>query len=205
MGVFMPAKGTPAKRPDLVVLGDVSSSGEDLNKWEVLGIRTPDASLSLDMDTETTTDILGNTYTTQGKPELSIEFDPLPVIGGSKILESVYNYYLNRNWDKLSNQRILVIYRFAGVTNDNPALIKYDAQLWPSCTITPGDWGGESDEPLNMSITVHFGGEPDVGNVVISGTEGNWVYTFEKTANPWPPSSLLQNVVPQRNKINADA
>jgi hypothetical protein len=162
MGDINLTAGKTAKRPQLIVCGDVSENSTDLNKWEIIGVRTPDAALSTDMDTDVITDVLGDTYSNMGKAQLSMDFDPLPIVGGSKFQQKIYNLFFKQDWQGLANIRTLIIYAFAGTANT-----AMDAQLFPTSTIIPGDFGGEGDQDLNFAITVNFGGKMQLGKAKV--------------------------------------
>lgn len=124
---------------------------------EILGTRVTDSSIDLNADIETSTDILGNTYTDVNKTEPQQTLDPSYIIGGSKISAYLYDAAIhNRIADYNGVFRIYIISVFIGTD------AAYETVRHDGCTIIPTSIGGESYVAMPMEI--HF------SNRITSGT-----------------------------------
>lgn len=124
---------------------------------EILGTRVTDSSIDLNADIETSTDILGKTYTDVNKTEPSQTLDPSYVIGGSKLSAYLYDAAIhNRIADYNGAFKIYIISVFLGEED------AYEAVYHKNCTIIPTSIGGESYVAMPMEI--HF------SNDIVSGT-----------------------------------
>ena len=150
--------------------------------WVPIGWHCTDSSMNVEIDTDTQKDILGNVFTNVSTPELSQEFDPLPIrqnpqnVGVDKLQQLLHDQWMNQNFS--GSYDTLIVYLYAGDANANPT--KYDAHRFPASQIVPGDFGGSADEPLNRPITVHFGGAMEQGKATI--VDGVVAYTKNNNA-----------------------
>ena len=69
----------------------------------ILGKRTEDSSIEFNPDIQTTTDVLGITYTDVNKTEPQQDFDPHFIIGGEDIDEYLLEAVLTNDIDKFNN------------------------------------------------------------------------------------------------------
>ena len=136
------ASGTVAERKLLMT---VVEWGTD-NDREVLGLRTEDSSIELNPDTETTTDIYGNTYTEINKTEPQQDIDQ-PIISGSAFADYIISAMLEKQ----------------GVsgTGGTGGTSGYYAVKHQNCSIIPSNVGGSTK--LNSSLEVHFSNDLTVG------------------------------------------
>ncbi len=165
--IFTSDKETTAARKELVVYINTS---RDTNaaEWVPIGWHCTDASLSVDVDTDTQKDILGNVFTKASTPELSQNFDPLPIRknqAGDPLQQLLHDQWLAQDFSKAYDT--LIVYLYAGTGTPGDPQCKYDAHRFPASTIVPGNFGGSAEDPLNRSITVHYGGTVEVGTVTI--------------------------------------
>lgn len=172
MGQILPAAAEQTvARKELVAYVKVN------NTWVPIGWHCTDSSMNVEIDTDTQKDILGNVFTNVSIPELSQEFDPLPIrqnpqnVGVDALQQLLHDQWMSQNFS--GTYDTLIVYLYAGVLDSNPQ--KYDAHRFPASTIVPGDFGGSADEPLNRPITVNFGGMMEQGTVTIN--EGVVTYT----------------------------
>lgn len=131
---------------------------------EILGKRTPDSSIDYNPDMETSTDILGITYTDMNKTEPQQSFDPFMVMGGSR-LGALLNDIRRRNaYTELNQFTVYVITAFIGDSSNG-----YEAEKHENCTIEYQSMGGDSR--VNFPIVLHFSnsaagkGQPQTGKV----------------------------------------
>ena len=96
------AKGQRAQRKTLITVAEWTPSGEAEAVREILGARTEDSSIEFNPDTETTTDILGITYSDVNKTEPQQDFDPYYLLGGSKLGAYLTEAALENNIECLS-------------------------------------------------------------------------------------------------------
>lgn len=163
-------------RKELVAYIKVSTNQNE-DKWVPIGWHCTDSSMSVEIDTDTQKDILGNVFTNASIPELSQEFDPLPIRQGTQtddLQQLLHNQWMSQNFS--GTYDTLIVYLYAGTGTPGQPECKYDAHHFPASTIVPGDFGGAAEDPLNRPITVYFGGTMEVGTVTIS-EQGVVVFT----------------------------
>lgn len=125
---------------------------------EVLGARVEDSSIELNADIETTTDILGITYTDVNKTEPQQTLDPSNVIGGSRISAYLYDAVIhNRITDYNQAFNVYIISGFMGDATNGYEAVRHDG-----CSIIPTSIGGSSY--VQMPLEIHF------SNKITSGT-----------------------------------
>lgn len=150
--------GQRAQRKKLITVaewGDGSAS----QKRELLGVRTEDSSIELNPDIQTSTDILGITYTDVNKTEPQQTFDPFYIIGGSDLATYLTDAVLRNNIDAYNNT--FNVYVIAAFLTDTGS--KYFAVKHTGCSIIPTALGGDSYN--NMPIEVHYSNNITVGSV----------------------------------------
>ena len=171
MGQIFPAAGEQTvARKELVAYIKVSTNQNE-DKWVPIGWHCTDSSMNVEIDTDTQKDILGNVFTNASIPELSQEFDPLPIRQNTQGNEDALQQLLHNQWMSQNfsgTYDTLIVYLYAGTIEGEQNAIKYDAHHFPASTIVPGDFGGSAEDPLNRPITVYFGGTMEVGTVTIS-------------------------------------
>ena len=144
--------------------------GEETQNRELLGRRTEDSSIEFNPDEETTTDVLGITYSDINKTEPTQSFDPYYVMGGSKLAEYLSKAAL-RNDINAYNQKFTV-YLIAGFIGDEG---KYYTVKHTGCTIMPQSIGGDSY--VSMPIEVRL------SNNITEGTVDKLAEDFVFTAS----------------------
>lgn len=125
---------------------------------EILGTRTEDSSIEFNPDIQTSTDILGITYTDVNKTEPQQDFDPFYLLGGSELGAYMADAALKNNIDAYNNVfDVYVITAFIGETG------AYKAVKHTGCSIIPTSMGGDSY--VSMPIEVHFSNNITAGTV----------------------------------------
>lgn len=176
--IFTETTNSTIARKSLVTYVNVGTP--QAPEWYALGYHCDDSSISIEMDSDTSTDILGNTFTDVGSPQLSQDLDPFPITTGTndsknKFMQKIHDLRMVGDYTKFSNAfDCLIVYFYAG-KDEGGGTIKYDAQRYPESTITLGDFGGSADSPLSQGITINYGGQMEVGYVTKDG-EGKITY-----------------------------
>lgn len=151
--------GQRAQRKTLITVAEWKS-GED-KKREILGVRTEDSSIEFNPDTQTSTDILGITYTDVNKTEPQQDFDPYYLIGGSALGAYLADAALNNDIDAYNN--VFDVYIIAAfIDNTSGSTHAYKTVKHQNCTILPTSLGG--DAYVSMPIEVHL------SNNIVRGT-----------------------------------
>ena len=154
-------KGQRAQRKTLITVAawKVKEGEADPKEYrEVLGARTEDSSIEFNPDTQTSTDILGITYTDVNKTEPQQDFDPFFLLGGSALGAYLAEAALENNIDAYNNVfDIYIITGFIGTTG------KYKCVKHEGCTILPTSIGGDSY--VSMPIEVHYSNNITTGTV----------------------------------------
>lgn len=131
-------------------------------EWEVQGFKTEDTALEFNPDTETITDILGDTYTTVNKLERAMSFEPntiRPIANRGKLNEILHEMTRRGELSRMSQFKVMLAYAYVGTADTGP----FAADVYPSCTVTPQSLGGSSR--TDFPYDINFGGEPMFGTV----------------------------------------
>lgn len=170
---FNTASGQTIKRELLVAYLNTSSTSTPT--WSPIGKRVTDSSVELDWGDDTSTDILGQTYTTLKTPTLTQTFDPYDLDAGDSALLKIWNMAVkDHDYAKMANCDVLIVHLYAGTADT--AMI---AERYESCAIRPTSLGGEGGGQLSMPIEITYGGTRTVGTAAIN----SGVVTFS------PPST----------------
>lgn len=159
--IFTAASEQPVARKELIAYIKVEG------QYIPVGWHCTDSSISVEVDTETQKDILGSVFTIASAPELSQDFDPLPIRQGSEedpwqpLQQMLHDQWMSQDFSKTYDT--LIVYLYAGESET-----EFDAHKFPASTITPGDFGGSAEDPLNRPITIHYGGKMEVGTATIN-------------------------------------
>ena len=165
--------GVRAQRKTLITVAEWGVEPEKSGTREILGARTEDSSIEFNPDIETSTDILGITYTDVNKTEPQQDFDPFTLIGGSALGEYLANAALENDIDAYQNAfTIYIIEAFA--TSGSDSSVTYKAIKHTECSIIPTAIGGDSY--INMPLEVHF------SNKITKGTVDKLTSDFTFTA-----------------------
>ena len=129
---------------------------------EILGTRTEDSSIELNADIETSTDILGITYTDVNKTEPQQDFDPFYLLGGSALGEYLLQAALENDIAAYNN--VFNIYVITAVIDSGSGSTHaYKTVKHTGCSIIPTAIGGDSY--VNMPIEVHYSNNITIGTV----------------------------------------
>ena len=158
---FNTTSGQTVKRELLVAY---LNTGTDQNPtWSPFGKRVTDSSIEMDWGDDTSTDILGNTFTTLNKPTITQSFDPYDLDGGDVALVKIWNMAVkDQDYPALASQDVLIVHLYAGTAGT--AMI---AERYSSCAIRPTSLGGEGGGNLSMPIDVTYGGTRTLGTAAI--------------------------------------
>ena len=124
----------------------------------ILGKRTPDSSIEYNVDSETSTDILGYNYTDVNKTQPSQSFDPHLILGGDKFSEKMNDIRKRNALTELSQFTLYIITAFIGDATNG-----YEAEMHTGCTILYDSIGGEDN--VNFPITANFSNNITNGSV----------------------------------------
>ena len=118
---------------------------------QILGTRTEDSQIDTNPDIETSTDILGVTWTDVNKTEPQQDFDPFYIQGGSPLSEYLSIALMENNIDAYNNTiDVYIIASFLPGSASNT----YKAVKHNHCSVIPTAFGGDSF--VNMPIEVHY-------------------------------------------------
>ena len=127
--------------------------------WSPVGKRVNESSMEYDWSEETSTDILGDTYTSMSKPKITQTFDPWHLDSGDKAQLRIWNDSIrNHDTNAMANNDMLVLHCYAG-TADTAVF----AERYAACAVKPTSLGGTGGGKLGMPISVTFGGTRTVG------------------------------------------
>lgn len=134
--------------------------------WSAVGKRVADSSIGMDWSTETSTDILDETYTTGKKATRTQTFDPYPLDSGDAAMQHLWQLaVVDDDVNKLLNQDCLIVHLYA--TNGSDAAF---AERYSACAVLPTSLGGEGGGNLGMSLDVTYGGTRTKGTAAKSGS-----------------------------------
>jgi hypothetical protein len=150
---FNVGAGTKAPRKALMHFVEID------DEWEVLGAGVEDSSIDTNFDVETVNDILGNSETSVNGASPSQTFDPFTVKGGSKLAFHLHEIWLNKEYEKLSQFKMLTVCSYIGEKDT------YEAYTEEDCTITFERIGGSAY--VDMPITVNYSDKKVRGTVAI--------------------------------------
>jgi hypothetical protein len=140
--------------------------------WSPIGKRVTDSSIEFDWSTESSTDILGDTYTTGKKATKTQSFDPWDLDAGDAAQKKIWNLAIkDNNVNALLNQDMLIAHFYAGTEGNF-------AERYASCSVLPTGLGGEGGSNVGMPIEVTYGGTRTIGTV----TKVNGTVTFTEEA-----------------------
>ena len=171
--------GQRVRRKLLITVAEWSVPGagtSTVTHRTILGKRTEDSSIELNADIETTTDVLGITYTDVNKTEPQQDFDPHFVMGGEDLDTYLLDAVLNNDIDKYNN--VFNIYIITAWIDDKTGSgtsesHKYKTIKHSGCSIIATNIGGDSY--VQMNLEVHF------SNDITSG----YCTTLDATNNSW--------------------
>lgn len=140
--------------------------------WSAIGKRVEDSSVEFDWQANTSTDVLGDTYTTARKPTTTQSFEPWNLDSGDAALVKIWNLAVkDKDVSALTNQDMLIVHFYAA---------NNWAERYSSCAILPSSLGGEGGGVLGMPIDVTYGGTRTLGTAARNAETG--VVTFTPDA-----------------------
>ena len=159
---FNTTSGQTVKRELLVAYLNTGTASQPV--WSPFGKRVSDSSIEMDWGDDTSTDILGNTFTTMKEPTITQSFDPYDLDGGDVALVKIWNMAVkDHDYPALASQDVLIVHLYAGTANTAMVAERYSA-----CAIRPTSLGGEGGGSVSMPIDVTYGGTCTLGTAAIS-------------------------------------
>ena len=157
--------GQRAQRKQLITVAEWTEGTTTTPLREILGVRTEDSSIDLNPDIETTTDILGYTYTDVNKTEPQQTLDPSFVIGGSALKKYLVQAMLKNDIQAYNGAfNVYIITAFISeTTGELTPSTSYYAVKHAGCSIIPTSIGG--DNYVDLPIEVHFSNKITEGSV----------------------------------------
>ena len=153
-----------AQRKTLITVAEWTPTGATEPVREILGARTEDSAIEFNPDVQTSTDILGVTYTDVNKTEPQQSFDPFYLLGGSKLGEYLSAAALaNRIADYNGKFNVYIIAAYINNKTATVAATKYKAVKHAGCSIIPTSMGGDSF--VSMPIDVYYSNDITEGTV----------------------------------------
>lgn len=132
--------------------------------WSPIGKRVEDSSIEMDWSIETSTDIMGDTYTRGKKATKTQTFDPWDLDGGDEAQKKIWNIAVKDNdVNALLAQDMLIAHLYAGDTGKN------FAERYEACGVIPTRLGGEGGGSVSLAIEVTYGGARTTGTVAVAG------------------------------------
>ena len=126
--------------------------------------------MEFDWGEESTTDILGATYTKYKPPVITQTFEPCDLDSADDALQKIWNQAIkDQDTGAMANNDLLVVHTYAG-TVDTAVF----AERYPTSAIRPSGLGGSAN--VGMPINVTFGGQREKGTAAVA----NGVVTFTK-------------------------
>lgn len=176
------AEGEVAQRKTLITVAgwDGTKYGGTADEKEILGVRTEESAIEFNPDIQTSTDILGITYSDVNKTEPSQSFDPFYVIGGSKLAAYLSRAALKNDiaaYNNVFDVYIVTVYLRKDGTIDSAGTCY--AVKHANCSIIPQSMGG--DAKMNMPVEVHLSNDITEGSVSVNANGKLSAADFEFT------------------------
>lgn len=162
----------PYDRATLMAFINVATSPET-EDWAPLGIRATSGDHSYDWQSESSTDIWGNIYSSMKKPIVSTSLDPWPLTGNDKAQKHIWRLAVaEQDHVKLSGQDILIVHSYATVGD---AAANFFSERYDASMVAVTRIGGDGGGLLTDGCDVTFGGKRTVGKATLS--DGAVTYT----------------------------
>jgi hypothetical protein len=150
-----------ATRKSLITVAewDTVESGTTTQRREILGRRVEDSSIEFNPDIQTSTDILGITYSDVNKTEPQQALDPAYIMGGSDLSAYLTDAMLSNNIQAYNGKfTVYIIAAFIGDSTNGYKAVKHSG-----CSIIPTSIGGDSY--VAMPLEIHYSNDITVGTV----------------------------------------
>lgn len=148
-----------------LLIAYLNTGTESTPVWSPIGKRVEDSSVEMDWNTETKTDIFGDTYTTGKKATKTQTFEPCELDAGDVAQLKIWNMAIKDNdINALTAQDMLIVHLYAGTADTAMFAERYSA-----CSVLPTSLGGEGGGFVGMPIEVTYGGTRTTGTASISG------------------------------------
>ncbi len=176
-----------AERKLLVTCVNVGSHSAP--SWERVGHGIEESSIEFNPDIETVNDILGITETDVNDLEMTQDFEPYTIRGGSKLAEKLYDIYKRKAYSEFALFEVLIIHGYVGNAGS------YEAELQTDCTITPQSLGG--DAHVDMPIQIGFSKKSTWGTV--NSLTTSIKFTASASIGPQADAVALNDMGPSIN------
>jgi len=163
---FNLSDGLMASRELMICYANTGTSAAPV--WEPMGYGVEDSSIEFNFDDESRTDILGNTTTTIGKPQLRQSFEPCEVREGSALQLKIYNALRYGRYTELAAMDMLIVHKYVGSAGS------FEAERYPASAVVPQSLGGSKN--LELPFDVVYGGAKALGTAAIA-TDGTVTFT----------------------------
>ena len=150
--------GERAQRKQLITVAEWTESGSATPVREILGVRTEDSSIELNLDIETSTDILGHTYTDVNKTEPQQDLDTFYIRKESKLADYLDEAVRTNNIQAYNGK--FTMYIISAYRGSEGA---YSAVKHINCSIFPQSIGGSSY--VNMPLQINYSNNLTDGTV----------------------------------------
>lgn len=143
----------------------LNTGDKDTPVWSPLGKRVESGSIEFDWSTETTNDILGNTWTTGKKATRTTSFEPCDLDADDAALVKIWNLAVkDDNVNALLNQDVLLCHFYAGTAETAVFAERYSA-----AAVMPSGLGGDGGGTVQMPVDITFSGERTTGTASRAG------------------------------------
>lgn len=141
-----------------LMVAHLNTGTNDEPVWSPIGKRVSESDVELDWGTDTSNDILGQTWTTVKKPTKTQSFDPIPLDAGDPAAVMLWNLGIKEeNAQALANMDMMIAHFYAGTGAKN------FAERYTGCAVVPTRIGGEGGGNLEISTDVTYGGARILG------------------------------------------
>lgn len=152
--------GVSATREMMITL--INTGTTDAPQWAAMGAKVTDSSIDYDWSVESSTDILGNSYSSAKTAQMSQSFGGSEIIAGDAVMNHLVDLaVVQKNAPKLMNQDCLIVHAY--LQNESG---QYFAERYPASAVLPTTIGGEGGAALVTDIDVTYGGARTIGSAV---------------------------------------
>lgn len=145
-------EGISATREMMITYLNTGSA--DAPVWSAMGAKVTDSSVDYDWAVESSTDILGNSYSSAKTAQMSQSFGSSEIIAGDEVMEHLVDLAIvQKNAAMLMKQDCLIVHIY--LQDESGATF---AERYPASAVLPVTIGGEGGGALVTDIDVTYGG-----------------------------------------------
>lgn len=150
-------EGVSATREMMITF--INTGTAEAPVWAAMGAKVTDSSIDYDWSVESSTDILGNSYSSAKTAQMSQTFGGSEIIAGDAVMNHLVDLaVVQKNAPKLMNQDCLIVHTY--LKNEDE---KTFAERYPASAVLPTTIGGEGGAALVTDIDVTYGGARATG------------------------------------------